>query len=381
MDDNDLLIRTLRNIDYEEVSRETKDSLTEFQHRVETPFDTLQRFAGLHLQIAMARVGIDLHIFEMINNNSPDLVTVGEIAEKNGASPELIARILRYLTSVGIIEQRDDDAFGATKMTAVFANKAYQGGIYHFFDTVGPILQQLPEFLAETKYQDITDPTKTPLQRAFDTELPGFIWFQNQPERFGHFQRVMTVQRAGAPTWLEVFPFEQELGDWHDKPVFVDVGGGFGHQCQALKEAFPDLPGKIILEDLPQTLEHIPAIKGVEAVAQNFFEPQVIQGAKFYYLRNILHDWPDEKCIAILKNLIPAMGQESRILIDEMVVPAVGAHWQATQLDLTMMAALGSKERTKEQWYALLEAAGLKIERILPYTEPFKDSVIIAVPK
>ena len=89
----------------------------------------------------------------------------------------------------------------------------------------------------------------------------------------------MTVQRAGAPTWLSVFPFKQELGDWHGKPVFVDVGGGFGHQCQALKAAFPDLPGKIILQDLPQTLEHVPPNEGVEVVAQNFFEPQATQGS------------------------------------------------------------------------------------------------------
>ena len=75
------------------------------------------------------------------------------------------------------------------------------------------------------------------------------------------------------------------------------------------------------------------------------------------------------------------MGQESRILIDEMVLPDSGVHWQATQIDLTMMSALASRERTREQWYALLEAARLKIERILPYTFPLQDSVIVAVPE
>ena len=103
-------------------------------------------------------------------------------------------------------------------------------------------------------------------------------------------------------------------------------------------------------------------------------------GAKFYYLRNILHDWPDERCVAILKNLIPALSPDSRILIDEMVLPDSGVHWQATQLDLTMMSALGSRERTREQWYALLETSGLKIERILPYTFPLQDSIISTIP-
>ena len=88
----------------------------------------------------------------------------------------------------------------------------------------------------------------------------------------------MTVQRAGAPTWLSVFPFKQVLDGWHSKPVFVDIGGGFGHQCQLLKTTFPDLSGKIILQDLPQTLEHVSPIEGVEIMAQNFFEPQAVKG-------------------------------------------------------------------------------------------------------
>ena len=104
-------------------------------------------------------------------------------------------------------------------------------------------------------------------------------------------------------------------------------------------------------------------------------------GAKFYYLRNVLHDWPDDKCIAILRYLVPAMDRDSRILIDDMVLPNTGVHWQATQLDLAMMAVLGSVERTEEQWYTLMENAGLKILQIYTYTEVLKDSIIVVVPK
>jgi demethylsterigmatocystin 6-O-methyltransferase len=104
-------------------------------------------------------------------------------------------------------------------------------------------------------------------------------------------------------------------------------------------------------------------------------------GAKFYYLRTVLHDYPDEKCIAILQNLIPAMDKDSRILIDEMVLPNSGVHWQVTSVDLTMMACLGSQERTKEQWYMLLDKAGLKILKIYTYHSPLHNSVMVVVPK
>lgn len=97
-------------------------------------------------------------------------------------------------------------------------------------------------------------------------------------------------------------------------------------------------------------------------------------------MRNIIHDYPEDKAIVILKNTIAALGPDSVILIDDMVIPNSGAHWHATQIDLIMMTSLGSLERTKEQWYELLEKAGLKINRIYTYTTSLQDSIIECVP-
>ena len=98
-------------------------------------------------------------------------------------------------------------------------------------------------------------------------------------------------------------------------------------------------------------------------------------------MRNILHDYPEDQCHLIIKNTIGAMGPDSLLLIDDMVLPNTGVHWQATQLDMQMLASLASMERTKEQWYALLESAGLRIVKILTYTLSLQDSIIVAVPK
>lgn len=98
-------------------------------------------------------------------------------------------------------------------------------------------------------------------------------------------------------------------------------------------------------------------------------------------MRNILHDYPDDKCLVILKNLITAMSKDSMILIDEMVLPNSNVHWQATRIDLTLMASLASVERTKAQWQALLDQAGLEIVNIYTYTLSLQDSIIAAIPK
>lgn len=97
-------------------------------------------------------------------------------------------------------------------------------------------------------------------------------------------------------------------------------------------------------------------------------------------MRNVLHDYPDEKCCIILKHLKEVMGPESSILIDEMVLPETGAHWHATQIDWVMMTVLASKERTEEEWHALLALAGLKAKKVVQYTASLGDSIIEAVP-
>jgi demethylsterigmatocystin 6-O-methyltransferase len=105
---------------------------------------------------------------------------------------------------------------------------------------------------------------------------------------------------------------------------------------------------------------------------------EALTGAKFYYLRAVLHGHSDDKAILILKNIMAAMDPDSLILLDEMVLLNQNVDWFATQTDLTMLAALGSMERTEAQWYRLLEIVGLKVQGICTYTHAFRLSVIAA---
>lgn len=102
-------------------------------------------------------------------------------------------------------------------------------------------------------------------------------------------------------------------------------------------------------------------------------------GAKFYYLRRIMHDWPDKEATFILQNTANAMSSDSRILIDEVVLPDTGAHWQATLADLSMMIAFGGKERSRQQWQTLAHRAGLRIEEIHNYAASTYTSIVVLV--
>ncbi|KAI9681050.1 MAG: hypothetical protein M1822_007124 [Bathelium mastoideum] len=191
----------------------------------------------------------------------------------------------------------------------------------------------------------------------------------------------MNDYHKGKPAWTTAGSFDAQCKDWEGQtPLFVDIGGGIGSQCVEFKNVTPNIPGRVILQDLPQTLAQSPQHEGVEKMTHDFFTPQPVLHAKYYYLRNILHDYPDDRCVQILKHISKVMSAESIILINELVVPSTGAHWQATQMDLAMMCALGSMERTEKQWRALLAKAGLKILKISTYEIFMGDSLIEAIP-
>ena len=97
-----------------------------------------------------------------------------------------------------------------------------------------------------------------------------------------------------------------------------------------------------------------------------------------YYLQNILHDWPDDRCLDILKNLKTAMDPGySKILIDEQVLPNQGADWKKAACDIFMMVLAAGQERTESHWYDLIQKAGLKIAGI--WNKRKEDQSIIEV--
>jgi demethylsterigmatocystin 6-O-methyltransferase len=96
---------------------------------------------------------------------------------------------------------------------------------------------------------------------------------------------------------------------------------------------------------------------------------------------NILHDYPDEKCIVLLKKTIEAMSEESVLIIDEIIIPNKGARWKSMLFDSIMMTSFASIERTEKQWDNLLDKARLKVLEKRTYEDATGLSIIVVVPK
>ncbi|KAI4122409.1 MAG: hypothetical protein LQ338_005832 [Usnochroma carphineum] len=104
-----------------------------------------------------------------------------------------------------------------------------------------------------------------------------FEWFPKHPTNHEAFMLWMTAQREGRDRWLDIFPFTERIADgFRNDPeavMLVDVEGGIGHEIQAIKQYYPSLPGRFILQDTPETLKRALAVESME---YNFFTEQPV---------------------------------------------------------------------------------------------------------
>lgn len=150
---------------------------------------------------------------------------------------------------------------------------------YFSFSTVGPQYQALPGYLEEIGYKSPGDHTKTAFQVAFDTPLDTYAWFASNPTHLAHFNAYMALRRKPHATWLSVYPVATEAADWPaEKGLYVNIGGGIGHQCAQFREKYPALPGRVVLQDLPHSVAQALPTLGVENMAHDMFEPQPVLG-------------------------------------------------------------------------------------------------------
>lgn len=280
---------------------------------------------------------------------------------------------MKHLAATGIVEEAGKDLYRSTSFSSTMNVPAIRDGIVYSFEGMAQSFQGLPPFLAETKYQVPTDPANGPLQYGHKTSLPFFGLLQDKPRLGQAFNNFMSGYAQARPRWMGYYPVVERLGGEHldgKGTLLVDVGGGLGHDIAEFHAKHPELPGRLILQDQEWVIGQVksasePPPSAITPTVHDFFTPQPVTGARAYYLHLVLHDWSDERSTIILGHLRDAMKKRySKILLNENVVPDVGANWQKTSLDWTMMGMLATRERTESQWRGLLEGAGLKVTGI-----------------
>jgi SAM-dependent methyltransferase len=297
---------------------------------------------------------------------------VDELAAATGAHAQSLHRLLRALASLGFCIERDDGVFVLGPMS-------------------GTLRSDAPDSLRSwirwsAKYQwpvwgNLLHSVRTgESARKLVTGSDGFGPLERDPEAAAVFN--------GAMVELTRLVADEVMGvcDFAGMQRIVDVGGGHGALIAAVLAANPAVQG--VLFDRPHAIEgaktylnKLGVARRCELVAGDFFV-SVPPGADAYLLKNIIHDWDDERSTILLRNCAHALAPSGRLLLIERVMPsrldASSRQRAAAWFDLTMLLATGGRQRTETEFRALLSASGFLLTKVTPTAGD--HSILEAVP-
>lgn len=291
--------------------------------------------------------------------------TAEQLAAATGTHAPHLRRVLRYLATRGIF--REDTA-----------------GAYHLTPAAAPAYRH-PRLAAP---------------RRHDADRRAV------PADHGRHPRVRTARRRVLRAALRGSLFEHLLSDPAARQLFddgmsslsapideavaavypfpatgtvVDVGGGRGGLLRAALRRHPQLTG-VLFDQAPPLAHHLldgDELKGRWRTQEGDFFASVPVGGDVYVLKHVLHDWPDDACLRILRTCHRAMAAGRRLLVIDAVLPPGNAPHFGKTLDVAMMTVLDGRERTSEEFATLLSAGGFRLTRVLP--TPAFPSIVEAV--
>jgi O-methyltransferase domain len=283
--------------------------------------------------------------------------TVQELATATGAHPDALARCLRALASVGVFAEDRTGAYCNTPLSATLRQDA-PVSLRGMAKLVG-----LPGVLRG--WDAFTDAVRgnggcTAWELAHG--MPLFEYLAANPADAAVFQEGMTAFSA-----IEA-QAAADAYDFSSIDTLVDVGGGHGLLLATILTANPRLSG--VLFELPFVLHGARELLAEHGVADrcatiggDFFAS--VPAADAHILKNIVHDWDDERAVAILRNCRAATHDRGRVLIVQEALPPGNTPSFGKLLDLQMLV-IGGRERTEAEYRALLNDAGYELTQIVP---------------
>jgi precorrin-6B methylase 2 len=320
---------------------------------------------GLWLSQSIA-VAAKLRIADLLG---PGPMSVEELARKTETQARPLYRLLRALASHGIFEEQPDGRFGLTPLAELLKSSAHSLRGW-------AILLGQPDF--HRAWDELMYSLKTG-KPAYNHVFGTSLWdrLSSDPEEAAIFNEALTAYTAqvaqAVVTAYDFRPFQK----------LVDVGAGHGTLMATILAATPGLAGVAFdmahaADGARKTLEAAGLARRCEVATGDFFIA-VPEGGDAYLLSHVIHDWSDERALAIFRNCRRVMRSQSKLLLVEAVMPPGNAAFFGKLLDMQMLVATDEgMERTEVEYRSLLDAGGFKLQRVIPTASDV--SIVESVP-
>ena len=287
---------------------------------------------------------------------------IDELASRVECDPDALSRLLRALIGRGIFKQLGDGRYDLTPLARTLRWDAP--------DSMAALASFIGSPQDREHWSHCVDAIRTgesvvPKLRGME----GFDWFASDPEVFDVFNQAMTnfSELAVAPVTAAY--------DFSGYRTIVDVGGGHGRLLAGILATAPTAKG--ILFDLPDVVAGAgPLLRKHNVadrvrVAEGSFFDSAPEGCDLYVMKNIIHDWPDDRAQQILKTVRGAARDGATLLLVECVIPPHDRDFVAKWSDLGMLVDNTGRERTADEYRDLLHHVGFQMTRVVPTASLF----------
>ncbi len=312
-------------------------------------YHILTSYIALNMAYTMARLGI-----ADILKEKPLAVDI--LAGKANVATETMERICRGLVQFELLAERHDGV-ALTPMGSCLCSD-YPGSLRPLAMLAGEQLNPAWGKLPEAARSSTT---------GFELALGKSLFEYNDPRTnpgtlFHAFMAGISADLASI--LMQVY-------DLSGVTSVVDIGGGNGTCIKALLDAYPSCSGLLMESPGVASLARIHCAALVDtgrlSVIEGDFLDAIPTHHDVYLLSQILHDWDDDICIRLLRNCRIAMKEESKLLIITCLLPGGESEPDFAVLsDLNMLVLTGGRERSEQEYAALLQEAGLKIHEVIP---------------
>ncbi|XVE90203.1 hypothetical protein DITRI_Ditri20bG0060100 [Diplodiscus trichospermus] len=308
------------------------------------------------------KAAVDLDLFEIIAKAgqpgcmlSPDEI-VSNLPAHNPDAPAIIDRILRVLAAHSILAcHLLTDKDGHTKRVYGIASI----GKYFLRNEDGMSVVPMLDFTLDRRLiecwnflKEATLEGGLSFVRGFGMDL--FEVVAKDRNLANIFNQTMSTHTVIVmKKILEIYKGFEGLSQ------VVDVGGGLGTNLKLIVSKYPQIKG--INFDLPLIVKDAPNIPGVEHVGGDMFTK--IPHGEAIFMKWVLHDWDDDRCLKLLKNCYEAISESGKVILLESILPELPMTDIVTtttlNFDLGLLHLLpGAKERTMKEFETLAKEAG-----------------------
>jgi hypothetical protein len=301
-------------------------------------------------------------------------IGMGELSAKTGLDKGLRARFLRLAAAnYYFTEPRRGFIAHTAWFKTLATDPKMRACVWFRHSEMMPSVAKLVEAVeTHTGSTDAAEPRNAAFSLAFRDTF--FDYKEKHPDHMIKFGQFVDAFASG----IEADTAESiaRAYAWETLPagsLVVDVGGGIGHISTAVAQKHAFLRFQVQdFGDLAEESSVLQQSAGVSDRVQfcphSFFEtqPETCRKAAVYFLRNIMHNWPDLYCRRILKPIVEAMGSDSRLLICDIVLPEPNTmpktqESQVRALDIVMLSMFNAQERSYEDWQELFTSVDSRL--------------------